>query len=197
MKRLLFALICLLLAGCAAKGTSVVLLEDPDGTVGKVEVTTAAGEQTLARAGESTSVKDPSDAPSAVRVLSREDIDRTYGRALNALPEPSETFLLYFRSGTTTLAPESEGAPQEVARTVARRASGDVRVNGHSDRVGTREENERLSLERAAAVRNILIDLGVDPGIIRIFSHGEGNPLIPTPDDVPEPRNRRVEVLVR
>ena len=46
-------------------------------------------------------------------------------------------------------------------------------------------------------MRDILIGLGVGPDIIRIFSHGEGNPLIPTPDDVPEPRNRRVEVLVR
>lgn len=197
MKRLLFALICLLLAGCAAKGTSVVLLEDPDGTVGKVEVSTPAGGQTLSRAGESTSVKDPSTAPSAVRVLSREDIDRTYGRALNALPEPTETFLLYFLSGTTTLDPESRKVPKEIAQAIARRSSNDVRVNGHSDRVGAREENEQLSLERAAAVRDTLIRLGVAPGIIRIFSHGEGNPLIPTPDDVPEPRNRRVEVLVR
>ena len=162
MKRLLFALSCLLLVGCAAKGTSVVLLEDPDGTVGKVEVTTVAGEQLLVRAGESTSVRSPSAAPSAVRALSREDIDRTYGRALNALPEPAETFLLYFRSGTSVLSPESESTPQEIARTIARRASGDVRVNGHSDRVGARDQNERPSLER-----------------------------------VPEPRNRRVEVLVR
>ncbi len=38
---------------------------------------------------------------------------------------------------------------------------------------------------------------GVDPKGIRTTSHGEGNPLIPTKDNVAEPRNRRVEVIVR
>jgi outer membrane protein OmpA-like peptidoglycan-associated protein len=197
MKRLLFALTCLLLAGCATKGTSVVLLEDPDGSVGKVEVSTPAGEQTLSRAGETTSVKGPSAAPSKVRVMNRKKIDRTYGRTLNALPEPVETFLIYFKSGTTTLAPNSLSTPRTVVESIARRSSGDVRINGHSDRVGSRHENELLSQARAAAVRDILIEQGVAPEILRIFSHGEGNPLVPTPDGVPEPRNRRVEVLVR
>jgi len=32
---------------------------------------------------------------------------------------------------------------------------------------------------------------------ITIESHGEKNPLVPTPDDTEEPRNRRVEVTVR
>jgi outer membrane protein OmpA-like peptidoglycan-associated protein len=37
----------------------------------------------------------------------------------------------------------------------------------------------------------------VDPSIIDITSHGKDNPLIPTGDQVAEPRNRRVEVTVR
>jgi outer membrane protein OmpA-like peptidoglycan-associated protein len=52
-------------------------------------------------------------------------------------------------------------------------------------------------MERAEAMRMILENLGVAKDIIQVSSHGEGNPLVPTEDEVSEPRNRRVEVLVR
>ena len=55
----------------------------------------------------------------------------------------------------------------------------------------------RLSLQRAILVRDYLVGEDVDASIIQVDSHGEGNPLFPTADEVPEPRNRRVEVLVR
>jgi len=73
----------------------------------------------------------------------------------------------------------------------------DISVGGHTDRVGTRRYNYRLSLERARAVASYLIAEGVDPSILAIDSHGEDNPLISTGDGVSEPRNRRVEVTVR
>jgi outer membrane protein OmpA-like peptidoglycan-associated protein len=46
-------------------------------------------------------------------------------------------------------------------------------------------------------VRDLLIAEGIAPATIRLAFHGEGNPLIQTADNVPEPRNRRVEVIVR
>jgi tetratricopeptide (TPR) repeat protein len=70
-------------------------------------------------------------------------------------------------------------------------------VVGHTDRTGSRRGNMRLSTRRARTVAGLLAGRGVDPGILQVTSHGEENPLIPTPDNVPEPRNRRVEVIVR
>lgn len=197
MTRTLMLLCLLALAGCAAKGTSVVLIEDPDGNVGKVTVSTKAGEQTLSKARQSTKAAKPSKAPGPVRVLEQAEIDGAFGRVLMALPEPAETFVLYFETGTSDLTPESSPVPEQVLASIVRRRSTDVRVHGHSDRVGTPETNQRLSLMRAEAMRAILVDMGVAENIIRTSSHGEGNPLVPTADEVPEPRNRRVEVLVR
>ena len=54
-----------------------------------------------------------------------------------------------------------------------------------------------LGLKRAATVRQLLIDTGIEASLVEINSHGEGNPLIRTPDSTPEPRNRRVEIAVR
>lgn len=197
MKKALFLLFCLALTGCAAKGTTVVLIEDPDGTVGQVTVRNHGGAQTLDAVRQSTTAAAPSKAPEPVRVADQDEIDTTYGRALRALPEPVETFILYFRTGTSDLTPESRPVPARILASIARRGSTDVRVYGHSDRVGTSETNQRLSMERAEAMSAILVDMGVAKDIIRTSYHGEGNPLVPTEDEVPEPRNRRVEVLVR
>jgi outer membrane protein OmpA-like peptidoglycan-associated protein len=68
---------------------------------------------------------------------------------------------------------------------------------GHTDRVGTRENNFRLGLERAKLIQKLLISKGIDPNIISVASHGEDNPLVKTDDEVPEPRNRRVEIIIR
>src|SRR4030042_457439 len=60
-----------------------------------------------------------------------------------------------------------------------------------------RRYNYLLSLERAQAVASFLIAERVDPSLLAIDSHGEDNPLVPTGDEVSEPRNRRVEVTGR
>ena len=85
----------------------------------------------------------------------------------------------------------------QVICAVENRQSTDVSVVGHTDRVGSKAYNQELSLERARVVAEMLISKDINPLIINITSHGEGNPLIETRDDVAEPRNRRVEITVR
>lgn len=191
-----FMVLCCILGGCA-KGTTVVLLDDPDCRTGKIKVSSATGEQQLDTAHQSTQVSKTTAAPSKPKIMDQEKIDTTFGPALSALPAQSEQFLLYFEHGTTILTPESKLLPARVLATVQDRRSTDVRVNGHTDRVGANDLNMRLSLDRAHLIRDYLINAGVNPKIIAVFGHGEGNLLVPTEDEVSEPRNRRVEVLVR
>ena len=80
---------------------------------------------------------------------------------------------------------------------IKNRASKNVVVIGHTDSVGSAEYNRTLSLRRARAVAAALVAKGVDRENIEVTYYGKGNPLIPTPDGVSEPQNRRVEVTVR
>jgi outer membrane protein OmpA-like peptidoglycan-associated protein len=185
------------LSGCAAQGTRVVLLEDADGSVGRIEVKSAAGSQSLQTARQETQVKDPEASPTPPRTLAPEEITRQYGEALAALPQPPETFRLYFEADTTVLTTKSTADLQSILSAIQRRKSVDVRISGHTDRVGSEAYNLRLSLERAEAIRDHLVEAGVDLATIRLYSHGFSLPLVPTADQVPEPRNRRVEVIVR
>jgi outer membrane protein OmpA-like peptidoglycan-associated protein len=198
MKTIFFLLfLSLAFMGCAAKGTTVVLLENPDGSVGKVQVTSQAGDQTLSLARQGTTVPQASDPPSPPSIVPQEEIDRDYGQAMRALPEAPDYFLLYFDAGTAKLTQESLAMPEKILAAISRRGSRDVRVNGHTDRQGKSEDNARLSMQRAEFVRDFLITKGVESSMIQVFAHGEGNPIVPTDDEMPEPRNRRVEVLVR
>ena len=73
----------------------------------------------------------------------------------------------------------------------------EIVVSGHTDRVGDKVYNIKLSLQRADNIKNKLVKLGADAAMIEVTSHGEGNPLIKTADNVSESKNRRVEVTIK
>jgi outer membrane protein OmpA-like peptidoglycan-associated protein len=57
--------------------------------------------------------------------------------------------------------------------------------------------NQALSRRRAETVAAELVRLGIAREEIVITALGESQPLVPTADDVREPQNRRVEIVVR
>ena len=70
------------------------------------------------------------------------------------------------------------------------------RIEGHTETVGTREYNKDLSDRRAAAVVDYLANnFHVDRSRVEAVGMGEDRLLVPTPDQTPEPRNRRVLVV--
>ena len=76
------------------------------------------------------------------------------------------------------------------------RGGGTVRIDGFSDRSGPPAANVRVARQRAQAVRQALLQRGVGPAAISVVAHGEADALVPTPDGVREPQNRRVDLTV-
>lgn len=69
-----------------------------------------------------------------------------------------------------------------------------IAVAGHTDTSGSAAYNLGLSARRAEAVRQALVAGGVPADAIMTDSFGESDPLVPTPDGVREPSNRRAEI---
>ena len=67
-------------------------------------------------------------------------------------------------------------------------------IVGHTDTVGTDDYNKLLSLERADAVKKILIGIGIKSDIINILGKGEKELMVLTKDEIPHPVNRRAEI---
>jgi len=174
----------------------IVLLPDDQGKTGAIVVSSAGVERRLDRPGQSVTVEAGSP-PGLPIVMSGQEVLSIAGPALAALPKPPARFILYFEHDSVDLTAGSRGLLREVLGTIRDRAPVDISVVGHTDTVGKKEYNHALSLKRARAVASILIGKGVDPSILDITSHGKDNPLVPTGDQVPEPRNRRVEITIR
>jgi outer membrane protein OmpA-like peptidoglycan-associated protein len=174
----------------------IVLLPDDQGKTGAIVVSSAGVERRLDRPGQTVTVEAGSP-PGLPTVIPGQDVQAIAGPALAALPKPPLQFILHFEHDSADLTPESQALLKKVLGMIRDRAPVDISVVGHTDTVGLKGYNYALSMRRARAVATILLGQGVDPSTLEISSHGKDNPLVPTGDQVPEPRNRRVEITVR
>lgn len=191
----------LLLAACAAPGPRTLrpalfaVVPAQDGHVGAVVV----------QAGDETRVIDKAygaqrilpDGSVRTEQLTEAQVRRDFGPTLDALPGRPTSFTLYFLEGRDELTVESRGELENVFGELRRRPLPDVMVIGHTDTVGGLAYNDRLSLARAERLREMLISLGIPAERIQAAGRGKREPLVPTEENVSEPRNRRVEISVR
>ncbi|MGA9342513.1 MAG: OmpA family protein [Rhodanobacteraceae bacterium] len=192
----LFTLVLLavggLLSGCAT--TRVTLLPDHSGHVGAVTVSDAQGQQRIDQAYNTVSV-GKSSAPGAPEAVNRKAFEKAHRALLDAQPTPPRTFMLNFLFDSMELTPESRKMLPEVLRVVRARLPTEITVFGYTDSVGTDQYNLALSAERAEAVAGMLKQ--IDPNLpITVRYFGDKNPLVPSPPGVPEPRNRRAEIVI-
>jgi len=176
--------------------TLVVALPDESGAAGRVFVSNAAGSVELSGTGEATRVVG-SAAPSPAAVMDAATIQKIFGATLADLPVPPIRFNLYFELQSEELTAESRAMLPEIIRAVRERPVPDVTVIGHTDTTGAAAANYELGLRRASAIRTLLVGSGLEASLVEVASHGEGDLLIPTPDETAEPRNRRVEITVK
>jgi OmpA-OmpF porin, OOP family len=193
-KTLLLSALALLMTACSTPVNRVLLLPQP-GVPGAVVVSTAAGQSTLNLPYAATEFgRDGVQQPvrsSAAEVRAR------YPQLLALQPAPAERYTLRFALGTSDLTEESAAQLDTIIRAARARPGGEILIIGHTDRQGSVEANDALSLRRSTAIRDLLVTRGFAAELIEASGRGERDPLVPTDDDVPEPRNRRAEVVVR
>ncbi len=194
-----------LLAACAQQptrgigpGVSIVVLpKPPDGHVGAVMVRPVGG-------GKPVLVDKPyveanlRDAKTVrMSPVDKKSVDETFGKTLAALPAPPTSFLVYFVEATDELNPAAKRAIDGVVAEIARRPAPEIAVVGHTDFTGTDQYNDTLSLQRAVRVKDLLVRRGIPAKIIQTAGRGKREPLVKTSRDTVEPKNRRVEIIVR
>lgn len=104
-----------------------------------------------------------------------------------------------FETGSANFTPDAERQMQQLLRDLLVANAAVVEVHGHTDNVGSPDANMRLSEERAFAVRQWLeqqSSANFPEGRIRVFAHGQQNPLVPNSTEAGRARNRRVEIVI-
>ena len=190
--RVALIIVCTLLGACAT-GT-VVLLPEKDGRHTAVAVKQGDREILLEEPYAGARVTPVS--PRAYR-SSAQEVESQFGPALAARPSRAASFTLYFVEGKDEFTEESRLVVDRILSEIALRPVPDVLVVGHTDLVGSDPFNDALGQQRAETVRSALIRLGIPQSDIHAISRGKRAPAVPTADGVAEPRNRRVEIIVR
>lgn len=124
-------------------------------------------------------------------------VQARYQTVLEALPPRPQAHALYFELGNAQLTAASKLQVEEILRFIQSLPAPRLLIIGHTDAVGTPALNEALALERAEVVHRLIREKGFPVGSIQVEGRGHRDPLVPTPPGMPEPRNRRVDIIVR
>jgi outer membrane protein OmpA-like peptidoglycan-associated protein len=114
-----------------------------------------------------------------------------------AAPAPNRTFLVFFDWNRADLTDRARQIIGEAAQQARAQRSTRIEVAGHADTSGNPQFNQLLSRRRADTVAAELVRLGVGRDEIAVTAFGETQPLVATADNVREPQNRRVEIVIR
>jgi outer membrane protein OmpA-like peptidoglycan-associated protein len=97
----------------------------------------------------------------------------------------------FFDLNSTALKPGGYADLERIAQILNKYPQTRIEIGGHTDIQGPEEYNQKLSLERAASVQDVLVANGVAPNRMEIVGYGESRPI-----SSDHAMNRRVEVLI-
>lgn len=101
-----------------------------------------------------------------------------------------------FEYGKWKILPRWYPVLKEVAGLMFKYPEAYLLLEGHTDSIGTEEDNQILSENRAAAVRDFLIEQGVEPHRIESVGYGESQPIDTNETPEGRQRNRRVKMTI-
>ncbi len=104
---------------------------------------------------------------------------------------------IYFDTGKSTIRKASRPKLGKVADLLKKYPQLRIEISGHTDSVGSESDNVKLSQERADAVKQFLVDEGIEEGRIATRGAGPGEPIADNKSKKGRSKNRRIEFKVR
>jgi outer membrane protein OmpA-like peptidoglycan-associated protein len=102
---------------------------------------------------------------------------------------------IHFLTGRADIAPESVTVLRELAIMLDDNPDWNIRVEGHTDNVGTKAANSILSLQRASAVIAYLAGRGIKRGRAIPMGMADEHPFAPNDTEAGRAKNRRIEIV--
>jgi peptidoglycan-associated lipoprotein len=172
------------LAGCA--GSSWQFWKKSSSTEAPSEPTVGTSAPTPVAAATPVAVATPPAPPTAMPAPPASDFAE--------LPELRD---VRFKPGLVTIGKADVAALDTTVRWLKEHPDSLVRIEGHSDDLGTPAANMVVAEKRAVSVMKYLVSKGLEPGRISIASYGSDRPVCMEKNATCRAKNRRVSILVK
>ncbi len=114
--------------------------------------------------------------------------------AAAAPPAKPSDFLVFFDWDKYNLTPEAMKIIADAVAAAKKEGAKTIKIVGHTDTSGSAAYNLKLSERRANAVAAQMVKLGIPATSLVTVGRGQEDLLVPTPDGVREPQNRRAAI---
>lgn len=158
-----------------------------DATVARADATAARDEAELARQKSASAKAESADLQRQIDELNARETDRGLVVTLGDL---------LFETGRADLKGGATSNLDKLALFLAEYPDRTVLIEGHTDNVGSDDQNIDLSNRRAYAVRSYLADRGVQASRLSSAGMGESSPIASNDTDTGRQQNRRVEIII-
>jgi len=152
--------------------------------------------------------------PKVKEILDTSYLQAVAGRSTSTTPAEARTFSasepvrdvvsrkswhINFDTGKATFSGSANNDLNQLLRDLLVAGGTAVEVHGHTDNVGSVDANQKLSEERAFAVKSWLeqqSSSNFPSGRVRVFAHGSTNPVAPNSTPEGRAQNRRVDIVL-
>ena len=176
---------------------STIVLLDNNKTHNAIVVQTDTGSTIIDKPLEYVTLISKKEPPSKKKLMDKEVVEKKFKSVLVALPPKPVHVLLYFKNNSNRLTNESINKLPQILKYIKERTPCEINIIGHTDTKGPQKYNIKLGLKRAKMIKKWIVSQGAKIKSIKIQSFGEADPLVKTGDNVSEPLNRRVELLIK
>jgi outer membrane protein OmpA-like peptidoglycan-associated protein len=161
----------------------------------KDKVHKSNGQQTVSKAKE-----PPKTTPdNSAKTEKNKPKERIYKYLDNSKVNVGQVFKiekLYFETDSATITPESFDALEELRDYLIKNKQIRIEIGGHTNNKCSEKYCERLSLDRAEAVKKYLISQGIDQKRMTTKGYGKRNPISSNSSKDERHLNQRVEIKI-
>jgi outer membrane protein OmpA-like peptidoglycan-associated protein len=120
-----------------------------------------------------------------------------YDINLSPISSGRTRLLVFFDFDKSDLKEESQGELERIVEFLQANPAVKVEIGGHTDDQGAADYNDKLSADRANAVKTYLVKNGIPTNRITTKGYGKRQPLVESKDEAARAQNRRVEMVIK
>ncbi|HHC11387.1 MAG TPA: OmpA family protein [Campylobacterales bacterium] len=190
----IITILSIFFVGCSK---TTIVLGDNGKAHNAIIVSTDKGSVRLDKVGSFVDLSSKDKAPSKIKKMSKEEMQKRFQDVIASVPTKPLSYMLYFKSNSLDLTEKSKKILNIALKSIQNRSPCMVDIIGHTDTMGSNEQNIKVSLKRAKYISSIIKKMNIKVEDLSTKGYGEEDLLVKTADNIAQEKNRAVEIFIK